>query len=1115
MKKTLLSLLLSVIFGISAVFASWYTDHIKPGSNLYLFDIQYPYWPESTYFACWNINLSPLGGYFYGGVSSPKDQTIPGGVWSFWEHPAYQKRQVKNIYTAPYVYTKQYIGEGASGSAGSPSIPFIKTGHWYTMALRIWTPAPNQNESHIGWWIKDKQADKWHLYGVFSVPYQANGFEKNSGFLEDFGHNGRNKRAILRGAGYCMKQGMWYPADTLSISIAQDTGTNSQRWLVESQDHGRALSIQHSQNINIERNLEPGMTHHFRIEQPAAPTLDKPQFTASVQKCGDNLLVEWLPTDHSSPHLSYQIEVFEKNRRIHLTQEYLPFARQKAIQLPRGVRCTSVKITITDIFNQQQSITLDRITPAKSIKSEFLTSASLIHGVNYRLYTFDTPISSVAELPQGHLEASGRIDNVDMSIRGKHDSTFGAVYQGYIQIPEDNLYSFKLKSCDGSLLKIAGQEVINNDSIHSTSERRGAVFLTKGYHRYQIAYFKNKPENDYIDLSLEWACGNNPFTAIDNNQLFIVKDAQSPSTGIRLAEAGNRLWLSLSGPLDEMTRVVYFCNGKELEQLDTPPFEYLTFPVRGSNNYKARIYDRNHISSDTPQVHYTGTDTTSPEWSYATIGEEHLPHKFGYDNGVFTVSGEGEYQIYKTVRGDFEISGYVEDFKQLESVVERENWIGLMAKRKLAMDNDNDIALFHTSTSGLRSSADFSDYATTRMSSFRMNPAHRWLKISRRGNLFTTYSSPDGKIWTEGLQRALPMPEELYVGITYLSTPGNTNSLFYGSVKNITLQTDCKTPPEQERTFEIPSDCNVLGYSMLDSTSTAVRCKEGLKLIASDNRVETIRLPACYPNVRSVAASPEGLLVVATDSNNQSTLFRSCDKGANWQKLLDGFKVTYPAGVYGEIVTVDPEDANHIVVGSSGEGIYDSSDGGKTWKRTLHTRDTILEVGWNPVVTNMCSLLTLSDQGEGAIYLSYDRGASWKKQISVQGAEFRHLLFDRRVDNLFYINSTRGIYTSFTHCRTLNRIMVHLPGQKAYFASDGVVINLMRHFAIPVDGSAIYRSDVDQLFWSHIPVTEPWGVVFGLNINKRNNRTMRVFTQKGIYRSDDYGVNWECITPLP
>ena len=122
--------------------ASWYGDEVKAGSDIIMVDLLYPYWPESTYFSCWNLDMFPKGGYFYAGVAANVNDNTnletyrPSTVWSFWPAPVYEGRQVRNVYVNPHVYAQQYVGEGASGKAGGRDVPWIKTRQWYTMFIR-------------------------------------------------------------------------------------------------------------------------------------------------------------------------------------------------------------------------------------------------------------------------------------------------------------------------------------------------------------------------------------------------------------------------------------------------------------------------------------------------------------------------------------------------------------------------------------------------------------------------------------------------------------------------------------------------------------------------------------------------------------------------------------------------------------------------------------------------------------------------------------------------------------------------------------------------------------------------------------------------------------------
>ena len=235
MTRFLLSLWLLLTLPVSA---SWYGDEVKAGSDIIMVDLLYPYWPESTYFSCWNLDMFPKGGYFYAGVAANANDNTnletyrPSTVWSFWPAPVYEGRQVRNVYVNPHVYAQQYVGEGASGKAGGRDVPWIKTKQWYTMLMRTWGADEARKECYAGWWMKDQAGNRWHHIATFRIPYAATGFKGNGGFLEDFGHGGRKQRELWRGKGFYRHNGAWEKCDTVSINVPTQGGIKYRGWTV-------------------------------------------------------------------------------------------------------------------------------------------------------------------------------------------------------------------------------------------------------------------------------------------------------------------------------------------------------------------------------------------------------------------------------------------------------------------------------------------------------------------------------------------------------------------------------------------------------------------------------------------------------------------------------------------------------------------------------------------------------------------------------------------------------------------------------------------------------------------------------------------------------------------
>lgn len=76
---------------------------------------------------------------------------------------------------------------------------------------------------------------------------------------------------------------------------------------------------------------------------------------------------------------------------------------------------------------------------------------------------------------------------------GKYRSlarTFGLVLKGFLQVPEDGIYSFSLSSDDGSALWIDDKLVVDNDGKHAAFSLTGALRLQKGAHKIELKYFQ-------------------------------------------------------------------------------------------------------------------------------------------------------------------------------------------------------------------------------------------------------------------------------------------------------------------------------------------------------------------------------------------------------------------------------------------------------------------------------------------------------------------------------------------------------------------------------------------------------------------------------------------------
>lgn len=66
--------------------------------------------------------------------------------------------------------------------------------------------------------------------------------------------------------------------------------------------------------------------------------------------------------------------------------------------------------------------------------------------------------------------------------------SFATRHVGYFYAAETGVYSFALRSDDGSVLKIGNQVLIDNDGMHSSVEKSAQLALEKGYHAFELLF---------------------------------------------------------------------------------------------------------------------------------------------------------------------------------------------------------------------------------------------------------------------------------------------------------------------------------------------------------------------------------------------------------------------------------------------------------------------------------------------------------------------------------------------------------------------------------------------------------------------------------------------------
>jgi hypothetical protein len=89
----------------------------------------------------------------------------------------------------------------------------------------------------------------------------------------------------------------------------------------------------------------------------------------------------------------------------------------------------------------------------------------------------------------------GITDSITISKKQRRDK-FGFIFDGYIKIEKEGIYTFFIQSDDGSKLYIDDKEIVDNDGDHGNQEKEGRAALKKGYHRLKVLYFDSGGDNN-------------------------------------------------------------------------------------------------------------------------------------------------------------------------------------------------------------------------------------------------------------------------------------------------------------------------------------------------------------------------------------------------------------------------------------------------------------------------------------------------------------------------------------------------------------------------------------------------------------------------------------------
>ena len=122
-------------------------------------------------------------------------------------------------------------------------------------------------------------------------------------------------------------------------------------------------------------------------------------------------------------------------------------------------------------FRKQRRV---NVYTAEFRKESYLKAVDLASKPGLQVYFYEGDFGTVKDIKKSTLIKSIISDSIYLP-DFVPEERFGLIYEGFIELPETGVYSFYLRSDDGSTLEIGDQLVINNDGDHGAIEKMGQI----------------------------------------------------------------------------------------------------------------------------------------------------------------------------------------------------------------------------------------------------------------------------------------------------------------------------------------------------------------------------------------------------------------------------------------------------------------------------------------------------------------------------------------------------------------------------------------------------------------------------------------------------------------
>lgn len=138
----------------------------------------------------------------------------------------------------------------------------------------------------------------------------------------------------------------------------------------------------------------------------------------------------------------------------------------------RNGKRTSINRTLLTVTTPLKNVEIDNAKP----------------GLQYRYY--EGEIRTLDNLVLDNPLKSGVVEDITLE-PAQVPEYYAFAFDGFIYVPNTEIFTFYLYSDDGSRLWIDGKPIIDNDGLHFRLGKNGCVCLAAGYHKIHLQYFQD------------------------------------------------------------------------------------------------------------------------------------------------------------------------------------------------------------------------------------------------------------------------------------------------------------------------------------------------------------------------------------------------------------------------------------------------------------------------------------------------------------------------------------------------------------------------------------------------------------------------------------------------